>query len=303
MNEHYPRIRFYKDGTDTPLVAVRESVSITFYMKRSHQDVVREVLKALEVYRRAVKPQALAWYADPYSDTADWDTLNDKGWAYVHELLKEPAMGVWLAESPSDTTGFEFIYDGRLLDISAETCTSAVSFMLPTEVLEEHGPGWVWELARGLARELPFDSGHAGLCFNYPESVLGPTRAIRPLVFRYPGLNIPALHHDSYCLGTRVNGVHWMNFLGPPVLDALGGPEALRARLHTPATTVWELEGGRAVVTLGTWPEAGDLERGDTLPAYRELARVLEPWLYLGRGAESGFSDEDMLRWERRFLD
>jgi hypothetical protein len=30
----------------------------------------------------------------------------------------------------------------------------------------------------------------------------------------------------------------------------------------------------------GEWPEAGDLEHGHTLPAYRELARVLEPWSY-----------------------
>ncbi|MFY0576656.1 type VI immunity family protein [Cystobacter fuscus] len=36
---------------------------------------------------------------------------------------------------------------------------------------------------------------------------------------------------------------------------------------------------GRAVVALGPWPEAGDLRQGQTLPAYRELARVLEPWL------------------------
>jgi hypothetical protein len=78
--------------------------------------------------------------------------------------------------------------------------------------------------------------------------------------------------------------------------------EALRSRLHSPGTTVQEWEGGRAVVRLGEWPEAGDTEQGHTLPAYRELARVLEPWLYEGHGL-SGFPPEDMRRWERRFLD
>jgi hypothetical protein len=64
------------------------------------------------------------------------------------------------------------------------------------------------------------------------------------------------------------------------------------------------MEGGRAVVTLGEWPEMGDLEKGQTLPAYRELAQVLEPWLYRSpkpfwyRGTL-----EEMRRWERRFLD
>jgi hypothetical protein len=78
--------------------------------------------------------------------------------------------------------------------------------------------------------------------------------------------------------------------------------EVLRSRLRSPGTTVQQLEGGRAVVTLGEWPEAGDTEQGRTLPAYRELARVLEPWLYQGRELLD-FPPEDMRRWERRFLD
>jgi hypothetical protein len=62
------------------------------------------------------------------------------------------------------------------------------------------------------------------------------------------------------------------------------------------------MEGNRAVITLGKWPEAGDTEQGQMLPAYRELARVLEPWLYQGkRGLH--FSPEQERRWARRFLD
>jgi hypothetical protein len=64
------------------------------------------------------------------------------------------------------------------------------------------------------------------------------------------------------------------------------------------------LDGERAVVTLGPWPEAGDTEQSNTLPAYRELARVLEPWLYHDPPVQDDdFTPEDMLRWERRFLD
>ncbi len=70
-----------------------------------------------------------------------------------------------------------------------------------------------------------------------------------------------------------------------------------------PGTTVQELDGERALVTLGKWPEAGDSEQGRTLPEYRELARVLEPCLYMGRARINGFSEEDTRRWERRFLD
>lgn len=55
---------------------------------------------------------------------------------------------------------------------------------------------------------------------------------------------------------------------------------------------------------LGPWPESGDTEQGHTLPAYLELARVLEPWLYHEhRNFDPDFPPEDLRRWERRFLD
>jgi hypothetical protein len=226
MSEHYPRIRIDTLFGQRRLLKIRESVSITFYMKRSHQEVVHPVMRALDVYRRAVGPRALGWYAEPYSE--DWNELDDKGWASIQR--------------------------------------------------------------------------HAGLAFHFPETVLGVTRPLRDLSLRYPGLDIPGARSATSTIGTKVDGVHWLNFLGPPVLGELGGTAGLRARLHSAGTTVQELSGERAVVTLGTWPEAGDTEKGHTLPAWRELARVLEPWLYMDRAHWSGFSEEDMHRWQRRFL-
>jgi hypothetical protein len=303
MSEHYPRVRLYR----TKLVGgrglfIRESVSITFYMKHSHQEVAQQVMHSVETYRHAVGPQALGWFTDPSS--GDWEELDDKGWMYLRrKLLEEPVIQLRLSESPSDTMGCELLYHGRLLDVADENETSVVSFRLSTEHLEEHSPGKVRELALELAAELPFTTGHAGLAFHFPESMLGTTERIRDLSFRYPGLDIPGVHFASLSIGTRVDGVHWLNFLGQPVLGELGGAAGLRARLHSPGTTVQELDGERAVVTLGQWPEAGDTEQGHTLPAYRELARVLEPWLYMDRARWDGFSEEDMRRWERRFLD
>ncbi|KFA93106.1 DUF3396 domain-containing protein [Archangium violaceum] len=301
MSEHYPRVRLYSViGGERRSLYIRESVSITFYMRRSHQELVQQVMHSLETYIRAIGPQVLGWYVDPYS--GDWEELDDKGWAFLwREMRKEPATYFWLCESASATTGYEVLYHGRLLDDEGET--SALSFILPTEYLEAHGPERVRELALELAAKLPFCSGHGGLCFNYPESVVGTTDAIRDMALRHPGLDIPGVNFDSLSIGTRVKGVHWLNFLGPPVLGELGGAAGLRARLRSPGSTVQELDGERAVVTLGTWPEAGDMEQGRTLPEYRELAHVLEPWLYMDRGNWGGFSDEDMRRWERRFLD
>ncbi|AKJ01492.1 uncharacterized protein DUF3396 [Archangium gephyra] len=296
MSEHYPRIRI---NSQKGVLRIRESVSITFYMKRSHQEVVHQVLNALDVYRRAVGPQALTSYPHPYNET--WYELDDEGWAYIRQhMLEEPAVSPWLC---SETLEYAFLYDGLLLEIYEGDPASQVSFYLPTEYLEEHGPGRVRELALELAAVLPVNSGHAGLCFHFPETLMGITRPIHDLAFRYPGMDIPGASSSASAIGTRVDGVHWLNFLGPPVLRELGGAAGLRARLSSPGTTVQELDGERVVVTLGKQPEAGDMEQGHPLPAYRELARVLEPWMYMNRCILDGFSEEDMLRWQRRFLD
>ena len=83
----------------------------------------------------------------------------------------------------------------------------------------------------------------------------------------------------------------------------VGGVAGLRSRLSSPGTTVQELEAERAIITLGPWPEAGDTEQGKVLPAYRELARVLEPWLHQEKLRSRLPSDNEVMRWERRFLD
>jgi hypothetical protein len=305
MSKHFPRIRRYKICEEERFLSIRESVGITFYMRRNHQEVASAVLRALDVYRRAIAPHALEEY--PEASGESWARLDEKGWALIHKEFEQLGTSLWLRESSSTTTGYEVIYSGQLLDRPRDAQgrgeASTVAFFLPSEYLEEHGPGRVRELALELGQELPFNSGHTGLTLLFPEGVLGTTDAIREEALRYPGLDVAAVNSTSYSIGIRVRGVHWLNFLGQPVLGELGGVEGLRSRLHAPDSTVQEMKGERAVVTLGPWPEAGDLTLGHTLPAYRELARVLEPWRYEERFSFHGFSDEEMRRWQRRFLD
>lgn len=146
-------------------------------------------------------------------------------------------------------------------------------------------------------------SGSVGLSFNGELEMLGVPEELRKYCFRYPGIDFPSPSGYSWKVGTRIRGPHWLTFLGQPVLEALGGPQGLRARLHDPSVTIEEMAGGRAVVTLGEWPEAGDVENGQLLPAYREFARVLEPWLYFEpRARLPALSPEETRRWDRRFL-
>jgi len=276
MKGYCPRIRIHAEGG---ALLVRDGVNFTFYMPRPHREVAQQVWTSLEAYVGAVGAGALGVYAD---EDGQWQKLDAAAWADVRrELLSDAQLLFDLSDASAAENRYRFIYWGKPAGLSAGA-VSAVSFWLPSEFLEEHGPERVRQLALKLAAPLPFSSGHAGLAFHAEIDVMGVERKVRELSVRYPAMDIPDPSLLSFKLGTRVKGVHWLTFLGQPVLGALGGAAGLRARLKSPGTTVQEMAGERAVVTLGEWPDAGDTEQGHGLPAsYQELARVLEPWFYL----------------------
>jgi hypothetical protein len=302
MSEHCPHIRFHADHG---ALLIRDGLRICFYMRHPAHEVAQAVMRSLEAYLRAVGTQALGWYVDL---EGDWYLLDEQSWETTRRhLLSSSWPRIELADDPSGAPAFLFEYYGRTLDASRPffdpRMTTAVGFWLPTEFLEAQGPSRVRELALELAAPLPFTSGHAGFCFN---ALTGPRKAeeeLSRLCLRYPGMDMFELDSLSLRLGTQVKGPAWLTFLGQPMLSELGGGQTLRSRLTSPGTTVLPLEGERLVITLGEWPEAGDTQAGRTLPAYRELARVLEPWLYHSTGPWPSFPEEVRQRWERRFLD
>jgi hypothetical protein len=297
--KHYPRLRrtAWHGG-----LSLREGLNICFYMRQPHAQLAPALARALDIYLRAVGPAAPSWFPD---DTGDWWELDGSAWDDIRRKLGE---GLWpggllldWCESPNSARGYAIEYRGKerlhLDEDPGAVC--ALSFWLPTEHMETQGPDPFRELALQLAQSLPFCSGHAGLAFNR----VGAQPDLELLRSRHPGIDEFELMNVSWHIGTRVRGPSWMNFLGAPVLGELGGTSGLRARLLSPDISVQELPGERAVITLGTWPEAGDTEQGHTLPLHRELARVLEPWLYHQPPLNDPEQARATRRWERRFLD
>jgi hypothetical protein len=301
MSEHYPRIRIQaKNGT----VVAREGLRLTFYMRPPHQMIVQAVMYALETYLRAVGPNALGVYAN---EEGEWRELNEQGWSLIRHQLEEYDCPTITLEAPDVSGTYSFLYWGKdlafLSRMNEPDAMCEATFWLPTEFLEEHGPGRVRALAMEIASLLPLCSGSCGLAFLGGLDLVGVSRAVARYWMRYPGIDVSSESGYSWDVGTRIRGPHWVNFLGQPLMGELGGAEGLRARLLNPGTTVQDLGGDKVVITLGEWPEAGDVERGDVLPAYRELARVLEPWLYRSRVPVIRRPEEETRRWERRFLD
>ncbi|MGE6758425.1 type VI immunity family protein [Corallococcus interemptor] len=287
MTHHIPRIRV---RAQNGALLIRDGLRIHFHMPQPHSVLEPLIERALGVYRQAVGASALGGYAN---EEGEWVALDEDGWRAAHqELHGEGFSNVVLRDAVPGESRYRFEYFGKDLG----NLISSVGFWLPTEFQEEHGPARVRALALALASDLPFSFGQVGPSLQCQLDVLGVRDEVDTYRFRHPGMDVSMLDQLSNTLGTRVRGPAWMNFLGPPVLSELGGIEALRSRLHSPDTTVQALGQDRAVVTLGPHPEAGDTEQGQTLPAYRELARVLEPWLYQS-------STPEERRWQRRFLD
>jgi hypothetical protein len=277
----------------------REGLSIVFHMPFPHRKISKQVQQAVETYLRTVGPKALTCYPDEHGD---FQELDARGWEVIQHRLREEGGGfITLEETPEEVSGYRFEYRGANPGGTGSLVpTCSVEFRLPTEHLEAKGPSSVKELALQLAHLLPFDSGHAGYAFHYTD--LPPD--FRELALRYPGIDHLEWIGLPEHLGHQVRSPHWLTFLGQPVLGALGGMEALKTLLKAPSMTLEAIGDERAVVCLGEWPEAGDTQHGDMLPTYRELARVLEPWLYRRRYFGHDPEEEaELRRWERRFLD
>jgi hypothetical protein len=302
--KRYTRIRRYTEEGD---LALREGLHLCFFMRRSHGEVFTSVARALDVYLDTVGRDKLGWYTAPEGEIQPMD---DQGWEYVrYRLLETPqaeACPLELLEHSNQVSGYRFEYGGRKLDSPAAArwpgLVSGVSFWLPTEYLEEQGPGRVKALTVALAHELPLTSGYANLAFNSME-ILGADWIISELCFQYPGLDVHDLSSTLLAVGTKVRGPYWLNFYGQPLLGQLGGPQALRACLPSPEVEVQELEQEKVLVALGEWPVVGNEEEPNTLRPYRELTRVLEPYLYEECIHWRSLTPEELRQWQRRFLD
>jgi len=300
MGTRYPRIRV-RDSEGWLLF--REALCLRFFVPRRHQDVATLVMRSLDGYL-ATAGHSLRSYVD---DELEVQPLNERGWTRVRAGLANnvTASASLVDGGQPDNRGHGFYYRGSWPGpdrAPLELCTMYAWF--PTEDLEELSPQQIVDRAVGLLGQLPIRSGNLGLALDqvWNEEALQKIKSYWP---RYPGIS-PVQHFGSHPeFGRGVNDISWLTFLGQPMVGELGGAEGLRARLHSPDTTVTELGGDRLLVRLGERPEAGDLQEGRNLPAYRELARVLEPWLLQSNPDWYWqlFSPEELRRWERRFLD
>ncbi len=295
----YPKLRYYnKEGWLT----ASDALLMCFYMPHPNERIAPAVIRAVELFRERIRPFRLVrkdtgdGQAEPL-DGASWDRTRQKTLTGRGGALRLEGKTLGVDDLLVDYRGLSAVplpWPERKDDVSV------LYLRLPTRFLEKRGPENVRALALELAAELPFSSGHVDfvLCSSRASSIEA-LDLIRP---RYPGVPLASSGATMH-VGTRVDGVHWMNFLGQPVLGQLGGVSALRERLALPGISLQEMSGDRVLITLGEQPEVGAVDAGQTLPLHRALARVLEPHLYQRKAFFGNPVPEELLRWDRRFLE
>jgi hypothetical protein len=346
MVGRYPRLRLRgipevrvlgPGGLHRPLrrLMAREVFRMVFYMPHDHPDLALGVSHAIDTYMHGVGegPKTIHYVSRSHEEGS---VLSAEQWARARHLLqntrrwsfpddyeewKQRAIekrrferGLLFSGGYGINNGYELEYKARIpwRPAPEKTFVSLLTATLPLEYLEAHGPGHICQLVFDMASRLRFASGHAGLALRLYWWLPRVQESFRLEPLRYPGIDLRDAWGFEEGMGFQVDGVHWLNFLGLPLLAQLGGTTALRSRLRSAGSRVLELGEDRAVVRLGEWPEAGDLLKGEALPSYRELATVLEPWLeplpLESSGSEARhssllFREDEARRWWRRFLD
>ncbi len=301
-----PKIRV---SDESGLLVVRDGFIATFFMRASHSEIGPSAAVAFERYIKIVGEDKLKWIAG----ADQWEAVGNQRIDDVRKEMRD-AKENWtshidLVDSDEDPPKFRFYYNGKCLsDPTFESWDSAVStvnFWFSTEFIESRGFDSFRQEVISIGEALPFNTGYGSMAFVYSEgdSELAAFSAIRQLAFRYPGFDVYDLLQSGFLAGTQVRGAYWLNFLGPPVLDEMGGFSSIQSKITNDLIKVEKLDSNKCLVTLGPEPECGDVNRKQDLPLHQELSKAIEGFLSRNIGDFSRFSSEDTERWRRRFLD
>jgi hypothetical protein len=160
-----------------------------------------------------------------------------------------------------------------------------------------------------LCNLLPFDSGHAGFSFESSryQKAKSQTYAWR-MSMRHRGIDISRIPPDTMAVGQDgIKGVAWLTALGGKFIKELGGAKKIRQTLSREIEVVEVGEG--MILKAGPAPATGDKNRGESLPRYREVYRLVAPLVDVAANRSLSFSlgaadNSEMTRaWFHRFGD
>ncbi|AVS79423.1 hypothetical protein C8234_01440 [Paracidovorax avenae] len=171
----------------------------------------------------------------------------------------------------------------RFSDPDVGPAPSLIRMALPCSWMREQPPernaGWLTTQAVKLMQPLWATAGW-GIMPAVEERNIdssGGRQALHPFLQRFPGLNaLGSLALMNEAFSEAMFSVNWLNFVSDPLLERLGGREAVRQRaLASKYLRVADV-GNCLAVRAGDFPALGDTERDIPLPAFGEAARLFK---------------------------
>lgn len=99
-----------------------------------------------------------------------------------------------------------------------------------------------------------------------------------PYLERFPSLEALGTRRLGFhAFNNAMYSVNWLNFVSDPLLDKLGGREAVRAQAQASAFLRVRDVGDCLAIRAGDFPGLGDTHLGHKLPAFGAAARLLKP--------------------------
>lgn len=288
----------------------RSNLVLCFFGKTSVQDWVDAGKLALQAWLKEVPPQAMSWVvlgASASQFRAANEQTPKKCFSYLDMLRSKPDLGFfWLLGPDRYGSDFSFLWspDPDAANPDAEE-NNYLEMRFPAEWLDRQGSAHFLAWANDLAKSFSYGSGYAAISLlaNHESTELEAGQQIGPMALRHRGYDVCGNRYTSAGLGQRCRGAKWVVFLGPSILDKIGGAQAVAGRLSQYDVAP---SGSGLMVVTSQEPLIGDTNRNDRVDSLRTLAQVLEPVTWFGDNTLDilFLDDEDKrARWERRFLD
>ncbi len=299
-------IRIKDDEGD---LLVRDSFVITFFCRKPLREVAQPFAACFERWLKIAPVEAKRWClvgsnADTYRPLTGQRLAKAQRQFDMAKVRAGEVRGFDLGGPQQINSDYWFSFTG--LEELEGNEASYLEIHFPTAVLDSPGVPFLLKFVQQAAELVPYDSGYAslGLTYGIESQLIEYSEAVRGLAFRHPGLDVAINKGTAFDIAEKLRGAYWLTFIGQEALAVLGGPQKLRKKLDrkismVPVGVGWMLQAGEK-------PEPGDVNRGQTLPLLRSLAKVLEPVMHFNDEALGHIfnteDDEDLERWERRFL-
>ncbi|MDH5676950.1 MAG: DUF3396 domain-containing protein [Myxococcales bacterium] len=255
-------------------------------------------LHAYEVLQKEHGEAFEWWRTNAMKTMRPWDNAAASMlpfWLEDDTSLHAPMVGLTVQAGPIKPACSPPVLEFYHEHLDPEHPRGGIRFGLPVERAD--APDQLFELACDAFAELPLTYGWAGYALAWHlDSERNQELArgfIPPLLRRHPGLATGDMMPAVLSQHTGMITMGWLTFVGPAMLERLGGRDTVLGKLGATASSR-ELASGALVLRASLAPMLGDVNRQEALAEYRDVGRILET---------VRASDEIMARINLMFID